>query len=219
MKLVSYHYLAMFLWALLSHGEGLATEPLNLTTAKEKVIEYYKSGDYSKDANRAVDYALWHFSCHERDPQKKEIIIFDIDDTALSAYDHIQSINFGYIPKIWDGWMLQADLPAIKPVKRLYDQLITCGYRIVFISGRSHTQYDVTVKNLHEQGYTKFDKLILRSPEEKKLSAQAFKFGARQRLRAEGYTIIGSIGDQYSDICCEDMGFTVKIPNPMYILY
>lgn len=214
-------YIILIAWLLGGHGQSFAVEPLNLTTAKDRVKAYYSSGEFDRDVNRVVDHALLHFSCDaglNTDSEEKRTVVFDIDDTVLSNYDDMRKIEFGYISKLFHDWVLRADAPAIKPVRRLYDHLVDCGYHIVFLTGRRFDEYEATVKNLHEQGFTQFDKLIVRSPVETKITAQEYKFIERTKLRAEGYTIVGSVGDQCSDLCCEDVGFTVKIPNPLYFI-
>ena len=46
----------------------------------------------------------------------------------------------------------------------------------------------------------------------------AFKAEQRRMLVARGYTIVGSVGDQDSDLRGPLVGFAVKIPNYLYIL-
>jgi hypothetical protein len=50
------------------------------------------------------------------------------------------------------------------------------------------------------------------------LTTVAYKSGARAAIEQQGYRIIASVGDQYSDLAGghEDKAF--KLPNPFYFL-
>ena len=77
---------------------------------------------------------------------------------------------------------------------------------------------EATRRNLIEQGYTKFDTLIVRSEAERNLSAASFKLQKRNELVKNGYDIIASVGDQQSDFEGGNTGYEIKLPNYLYLL-
>jgi len=65
-----------------------------------------------------------------------------------------------YDPKAFDKWVDRGVAPALPESLKLYRKLVSLGVKIVFISGRSLSQQDVTASNLKKAGYYKWDKLI-----------------------------------------------------------
>ena len=61
--------------------------------------------------------------------------------------------------------------------------------------------------------------LVLRSKEEQHETAVVYKSGERRKIVTEGYTIIMSVGDQWSDLDGEPRAeISVKLPNPFYFI-
>lgn len=149
-------------------------------------------------------------------PDDSTTVVFDIDDTVLSYYELDKETSFGYVPELWDKWIDNATVPAIPQVKKLYDFLINGGFRIIFLSGRKDYNYAGTIRNLNSAGYTKFDTLIVRNKNEYELTSLAFKSVKREKLNARGYKIVGTVGDQWSDLKGPHHGIQVKIPNYIY---
>ena len=190
--------------------------PVNLTVAKDRVALYHEQGHYNRDMKNIISDTLHHFK--HASPRKNATVIFDIDETVLSGYADEKSISFGYIPKLSHEWILSADAPAIKETKRLYNYLVAHGFKIIFITGRKHNEYDATIKNLKHEGFTTFEKLIVRQPKEIQLTARDYKSTHRKKLSQEGYRIIGNIGDQDSDLTGGNSGYAVKLPNYRYLI-
>ncbi len=188
----------------------------NLYDLKQQVIEYHKSGLYDQETNKVIDEAINKFSKIE--VTTASAVIFDIDETALSNYEHIADHDFGYIPHLWNEWVFEANAPAIVPVLRLFKYLTDRNVSIVFLTGRPINQYEATIKNLKKAGYTAFDTLITRRENERSISAVQFKSKKRIELTEKGYNIIGSVGDQWSDLEGPNAGVTVKIPNYLYLI-
>jgi acid phosphatase len=190
--------------------------PVNLSIVKEDVVHYHESGMYDEETGSAVEEAINKF---EKIPAgKKSAVVFDIDETALSSYEFRKKCDFGYVPELWDKWVNQADAPAVKSVKHLYDFLIAKGFKIVFITGRKDYMYEPTYKNLINEGYTMFDTLIVRTALEYKLTALEYKSKKREELVKNGYDIAGDVGDQLSDLNGPYHGLQVKIPNYQYLI-
>ena len=108
--------------------------------------------------------------------------------------------------------------PAIPQVKELYNYLLAKGAKIIFLTGRNIPEYNVTYKNLKQEGFEVFDTLITQREYEYELSAQEFKSSKRKELTGEGYEIIGTVGDQWSDLNGEYHGIQIKIPNYLYLI-
>ncbi len=191
-------------------------KPANLTFVKQCIADYYTDGRYDKEMQRATNKAWTYLK--KRKPKEKDAIIFDVDDTALSTFKDALAEDFAFIPKLKGEWIEQADAPAIKPVKELYTKLKDKGFKIIFLTGRHDTHRDATIKNLKSAGFGTYEKLILRSPAEKDMKATDYKVEEHKKLARDNYHIIACIGDQWSDLNGKTCGYTVKVPNYMYII-
>lgn len=195
---------------------GCSSAPLNLEIAKDDVMNYYDSGKYDSELDNVVKHAESKFNSIQ--PGDSTVVIFDVDETILSSYDFEKELDFGYVMPLWDKFILEAKEPAIKQTKSLYDLLVKRGFKIIFLTGRKNDQYNATYKNLINDGFTKFDTLIVRQPPEYDLTALKYKSLQRTELTNRGYKIAGTVGDQYSDLDGPYHGIQVKIPNYLYII-
>lgn len=119
--------------------------------------------------------------------------------------------------------MAEGSAPALPETRRLYRRLLELGVKPVFLTGRTEDQRAITVANLRRQGYTGWEKLLLKPAAHVagglQLSAVAYKSGERQKLQDAGFVIVGNIGDQWSDILGAPEGArTFKLPDPMYYI-
>jgi predicted secreted acid phosphatase len=145
--------------------------------------------------NNAVLYAT------SGTPANNSVWVFDVDETSLSGYAEMLSIGFGFVPKLSKEWILNASAPAIPQTLGLYQQVIAAGYRVIFLTGRTWDEQDATALNLANAGYTQYDTLITRTPDEVNLNATVYKSNRRTILvEEEGYDVVGCVGDQWSDI-------------------
>lgn len=212
-----YHGIRIFFSITLLFLAGCERKPQNLTTAKEAVENYYEKGGFEKDVQNAVDQAINYFK-NRVCCGTQSAVIFDIDDTLLWSYSDMKAIQFGYVPKLFHDWVIRADTPAVPYVKKLYDFFVSRGCSIILLTGRRFDEREATLKNLHAEGFKKIDLLITRAENELGLSALEYKSKHRKRLEQEGYTIIATIGDQYSDLKGGYAYYQVKIPNYTYIV-
>ena len=205
--------LTLFLALLIS----CATEkPVNLSVAKEEVKQYYESGKFDKELNEVIEAAKVKFDKVEF--KENSAVIFDVDETVLDNYRLAEQMGFGYVYEINKKWNAEMKAPAIEQVKELYDFLLSKGAKIIFLTGRNFPEYEVTYQNLKNEGYTVFDTLITQIGDEKKMKAQDFKSAKRVWLTKQGYEIVGTVGDQWSDLEGEYHGIQVKIPNYLYLI-
>lgn len=189
------------------------SEPENLAKRKKEIRNYYQSGEYDKEINRIIDSAITEVN--KIKIEDNSAFVFDIDETALSNMSYEKNFDYGFNPSSWNIWIDSAKAPAIPAVKRFYDYLTKVKVKIIFITGRSFDQLEKTKENLEAEHYVKFDTLICKSKEFVGKKAIEYKTSIRKSLSVK-YNIIGSIGDQYSDIEGGYAPLKIKIPNPMY---
>lgn len=204
----------LILLVLLSVSGCISTKITNLTDAKNNVVDYYETEKYYNDLNSVLEEINSYFKSFDVKPN--DAVVFDVDETTLSNYDYIKSIDFGYEHKLWSDWQDKGIAKAILPVKNLYNILIQKDIKVIFITGRSTKNYEATYKNLIDEGYTKFDTLICRKPLDSYKSMADFKYAMRKQMTAKGYNIIANIGDQETDFSGGYNGKIVKLPNYIY---
>lgn len=193
---------------------GCTEKPQNLTAAKKAVQEYYESGKFYEELNEVIEDAIDKFKGVEI--KDSSVVIFDVDETVLNNYELAKQMGFGYVYKINKEWNAKAKTPSFPQVKKLYDFLLSKGAHIIFLTGRNFPEYEVTYKNLKNAGFTVFDTLITQISDETKMPAMEFKSMKRTELVKKGYDIIGTVGDQPSDIEGPYHGIQVRIPNYLY---
>ena len=191
-------------------------KPVNLSIAKEEVKQYYKSGKFDEELNSVIEDAKKEFSKVEI--KSNSAVIFDVDETALNNYGLAEQMGFGYVYEMNKKWNAEMKAPAIEQVKELYDYIISKDAKIIFLTGRNFPEYDATYKNLKNAGYTVFDTLITQIDDERKMKANEFKSRKRIWLTEQGYEIIGTVGDQWSDLEGLYHGIQIKIPNYLYLI-
>ena len=191
-------------------------KPVNLSIARDNVKQYYESGKFDKELNDVIAEAKQHFEKVEF--KNNMVVIFDVDETALDNYGLAEQMGFGYVYEMNKKWNAEMKAPAIPQVKELYDFLLSKGTKIIFITGRNFPEYEATYKNLKQAGYTVFDTLITQIGDETKMKAREFKSSKRVWLTEQGYEIVGTVGDQWSDLEGYYHGIQVKIPNYLYLI-
>ena len=203
--------LLIFTLALISCSSN---QLVNLRTAKDMVKDYYESGKYDEEMDDVIKDAKEKFD--KIKITKNSVVIFDVDDTALSNYEISKRLDFGFEQKIIDDWVLRAQLPAIKQTNELYNYLKEKNIKLIFLTGRFIEEYEATYNNLISQGYAGFDTLIVRDKLQKKIKSQTFKTSVRENLTKAGYDIIGTVGDQWTDLNGVYSGIKIKVPNYLY---
>lgn len=191
-------------------------KPVNLSIAREAVQQYYESGKFDEELNAVIEEAKEKFSTVQFDDNS--VVIFDVDETALNNYGLAEQMGFGYVYEMNKKWNAEMKAPAIPQVKELYDFLLSKGAKIIFLTGRNFPEYEATYQNLKNEGYTVFDTLITQIGDETKMKAQDFKSAKRVWLTKQGYEIVGTVGDQWSDLEGEYFGIQIKIPNYLYLI-
>lgn len=210
------HSIALFTLLLFAACSQPVSNLINLDLAKKAVRDYYEKGEYQKECSLAFAKGIKEIESNSI--PDNAVVIFDVDDTALSNYDQTKDLGFGYVFSIWDKWMKDARAKAIPETKNFYDWLIKKNIKVIFLTGRKNDAYEATKKNLMAQGYSKFDTLIVRNNEANEIPATEWKSFEREKLVQKGYKIIASVGDQDSDFEGDNIGIKIKLPNYLYIV-
>ena len=151
---------------------------------------------------------------------EKPAIVFDIDETSLSSYCEMQREAFGYIKPMSNAWVVSPEAAVAVPgAVRLFNRAKAAGVDVFFITGRPESQTAATARNLEAAGFHGWKGLALRNAAESSMPTIAYKSGRRRQIAAQGYRIILSVGDQWSDLIGEPKAeVSVKLPNPFYFL-
>ncbi|XP_034694432.1 acid phosphatase 1 isoform X1 [Vitis riparia] len=184
---------------------------------------YMIGGQYDRDMDFIADQILSYVKGIVLSDDGMDAWILDVDDTCISNLFYYKGKRFGcdpYDPKGFKAWALKGGCPAISAVLGLFDKLVERGFKVILLTGRDEeTLGQVTVDNLHNQGFIGYERLILRRAEHKGQGAIQYKSGIRKQLVEEGYRIWGNVGDQWSDLQGDYKGNrTFKLPNPMYFV-
>ncbi|OVA12460.1 Acid phosphatase (Class B) [Macleaya cordata] len=189
---------------------------------KDYVGHYMLGHLYRKDSKTVTDEAAKYAQSLNLTGDGKETWVFDIDETTLSNLPYYARHGFGaqpYDPKLFGEWVDTGKAPALPETLKLYKKVISLGFKVVFLTGRSEARRKSTKTNLKRVGYHTWEKLILRGASESNTTAVVFKTNRRKKLEQQGYKILGNIGDEWSDILGTNTGSrTFKLPDPMYYI-
>lgn len=198
---------------LLTFNATHGVKPIALNLAKKAVQEYHATGKFEKEIQKKANKAWKIFK--KIPVENNATIVVDCDDTLVSSFEANAKWGFGNLLAIDKDWAQNGNFPAIEPIKELYNKLIDKGFKIIILSNRPLDCLEATKKNLAQQGYTGYEKLIIRSTNSI-ANSQAFKNKTRKELVDQGYNIVGCIGDQETDLAGENTGVKIKLPNYLY---
>ncbi|WP_369218218.1 HAD family acid phosphatase [Streptomyces flavofungini] len=183
-----------------------------------------------KDIKKAAERAHHGHGGHGGKPA----IVLDVDDTALLSFDYEKSVNYTYDNDSWDAYVKAAKRPAVFGMPELVKYAKKRGVEVFFLTGLAETQREGAVTNLARAGYdTRLDRAHVYTKDKKnppsylKHCATAaawncttvqFKEGTRKHIESTGYDIVGSFGDQVSDLAGGYADKTYKLPNPTYFV-
>lgn len=198
---------------------------LNLDTLKGELKQYHACtctcGCYTKDLDHQADVAIAFLRTRaaHREGQEKLALVLDIDETTLSNWDEMTKADFAYDSAAFNAWVNTAQATAIPGTLRLYKEAQRLGVSVFFLTGRPEAQRSATEQNLRSQGFDNWQQLILRPVEQAKWTAIQYKSAVRATIVTEGYRIVESVGDQWSDLKGQpEAEFSVKYPNPFYFI-
>ncbi|KAL9240363.1 hypothetical protein vseg_014592 [Gypsophila vaccaria] len=188
----------------------------------EYVKNYVLGKGYEFDLKRVFEEALIFAKSVNVGDDGKDVWVFDIDETLVSNLPYYVDHGFGlelFDSVVFDKWVEKGIAPAIETSLRLYEEVLSLGFKVFLLTGRSEKQRDITVQNLMNVGFSNWDKLILRGADDHAKTATTYKSEKRDEMVKEGYRIIGNSGDQWSDLLGSPMSIrSFKLPNPMYFI-
>jgi hypothetical protein len=162
---------------------------------------------------------------------EKPAIVMDIDETTLTNYCELRKEDFGYIPPMRSEWEMSPEsATAIPGALRLFREARKAGAAVFFITGRggipdyssgkpARDETAATAKNLEAAGFHGWAGLQLRNGGERTMKTVDYKSEERRRIALQGYRIVLSIGDQWSDLLGDPQAdVSVKLPNPFYFI-
>ena len=196
----------------------LHVEGDNHTTVLRQLYSYEQSGQYESEIAKVVKPAHdWIESrAASAAPGEKLAAVFDIDETALSNLPYM--MDCGLCSSSAQARLYPADrLPAIPPVRELFNFAKSKGITIFFITGRYESGRDLAVRTLQAAGYSGWEDLQMRLIGNSD-PARIMKAAVRQSIERKGYKIILNIGDQLSDLAGGYSERTYKLPNPYYFV-
>lgn len=214
-------FLSLFFLTATLGTTSLAKEPPNIHFAQEKITNYYDSGNYYFDVVRIISHAktcIKNRIKNKIDNNKTLALVLDIDETALALREYNHQMTFGMTQAEFKATVLKANAKAIAETLGLYNFAKSKGMKVFFISGRTEEVREATIKNLTDAGYKNWDGLYLRPNDYPYKTIVPFKLSIRKSLRQNGYTIVGNLGDQKSDLAGDDSDCEFKLPNPYYFV-
>ncbi|KAK9292134.1 hypothetical protein L1049_020092 [Liquidambar formosana] len=136
-----------------------------LEECAEYVKDYITRRAYAIDLNRVSKEAGLYAKSIELGGDGKDVWVFDVDETLLSHLPYYAEHGYGlevFDSAKFDKWVDKAMAPAIESSLELYEEVLSLGFKVFLLTGRSEKQRDVTVENLMKAGFRNWDKLILR---------------------------------------------------------
>jgi predicted secreted acid phosphatase len=213
--------LSIFFSLLILSCSLFATPPTNLAIDKKEIENYVSSGEYITEIKTVVDEAKIALQKaieenHQRENPEKLAIVLDIDETSLSNYNDMKSLDFGgSLSDIYAKQNLSQDT-AIAPTLALYNYAKANNVAVFFVTGRPVSQKAITEKNLTAVGYKDWDGIYFKPDDYQDKSAIPYKSHTRQLITQKGYHIVLSLGDQPSDLMGGFAEETFLLPNPFY---
>jgi predicted secreted acid phosphatase len=218
----------------------------NIDSVKSTIRTYYGAGSdgiadkddspYIREMKR-IARSQWHYLDRAKKSavrhHRKPAIVLDADDTTLWTYDMEDgAMHFNFDPTLQDTWVQDERFPATPAMVGFVNRAAAAGFAIFGLTGRSDTQEDATVANLHKVGYKPFDndnfftKWSGTNPKPSYLTCAStscttveYKAGTRKHIEKDlGYDIVLNVGDQWSDLQGGYADKVLKLPNPTYFL-
>ncbi|MGH9549561.1 MAG: HAD family acid phosphatase [Terriglobales bacterium] len=168
--------------------------------------------EFADSVGRAKNY------CQEYQAKHKDqhlCVVSDLDETLLDNREHFKTDR----TKTWslfEAWINEAQAPLLKPTAEFLSWARDKGFAVFFISGRPEKDRSGTIRNLVRDKIS-YDGLYLR-PDGSKGPAEDFKARARKEIEEMGFTVVESIGDQFSDLAGGHAMDCEKLPNRMYFI-
>ena len=198
-----------------------AKPPENLTVTKQKLQQYYDSGQYAKDVDavfkQAKEYLAERIKQNQQTGDKKRLaIVMGVDETALSNYASVKKGHFANVSQELQKSIQHGKGMPIKAALSFYRYAVANSVAIFFVTSRDESLRSVTMQNLQAAGYDMFQGLYMKPNDYQGKTMAAYKTGARKAIESQGYDIVLTINDQVSDLQGGYADKAFKLPNPYY---
>jgi hypothetical protein len=177
-------------------------------------LAFMKTRQYKREFNAAINNARNEIRKHlaERDIA----IVVDIDETLLDNSPYYRLHPNGPDAVSGRAWADAARAPVLKRTARLVAWARAHHVAVFLVTGRGEQARANTIKNLLHEGVA-YDGLYMR-PAGDHSKAEVVKAELRRQITSMGFTIVVSIGDQYSDLAGPYALDCEKLPNKMYFI-
>ncbi|NBE56550.1 HAD family acid phosphatase [Streptomyces boluensis] len=209
-----------------------------ITQGDDGVYRASADSDYAEDVAdvlaRAKRDIKRQAATHSGSGGDRPAIVLDIDDTVLLSIDYEKRTNYTYDNDTWNEYVERADRPAVFGVPQLIEYAEDHGVQVFFLTGLGEDKREAAVENLTKVGVTAeldaghaFFKNKANPPsylsdcataEHWNCTTVQYKAGTRKHIESTGYDIIGSFGDQHSDLKGGYADKLYKLPNPTYFV-
>lgn len=192
--------------------------------ADPRTVDRYYKTQYMQQVKKKMDALVRFVEERMRNRGARKLppntaIVWDVDDTLLCQYDPI--VTEWNAKFISPAERHQGYMPALGPALTAWQTLHEkYGLVPLILTGRYERDRDFTEKNLHLVGYKNWRELAMRRPpHETNMYAERYKSERRQAWANQGYYILATVGDQYSDLTGPANGeVQVKLPNPVQVI-
>lgn len=194
----------------------LKLDATNLSDVLRTLATYIQSRQYEREIRDVANAAHDWVEARKAKPGERLAAVFDIDETLLWNVPNI--LDCGFCSSSLQSRLYGSKpLPAIPPMKALYEFTKSKGVTPILLTGRQESSRAATAAGLDAAGITGYGELLFR-PNGNAEPARTMKAGVRKGVEAKGYKIILSIGDQLSDLSGGFAERTYKLPNPFYFV-
>ncbi|GJV36618.1 acid phosphatase 1 [Tanacetum coccineum] len=183
--------------------------------------KYMAGSQFKIDSEATIDECTLYLNtlCDLKN-DGKDAWIFDIDDTLLSLVSYYKKHDYGgeaLNKTALEEWMTKGKGTVMDYSLGLYNSIKKRGIQIILVSSRKEHLRDATIDNLVDAGYYGWKSLYLRSDDCEYKTVQEYKTAVRRELIANGYRILGILGDQWSSLRgAPTARRTFKLPNSLY---
>ncbi|MGJ2483459.1 HAD family acid phosphatase, partial [Salmonella enterica subsp. enterica serovar Paratyphi A] len=152
------HGISCLSWRLAVEVDNIRDWDLVPAACENYVGHYMLGHQYRKDCNAAMYVALQYAKSLKLTGDGKDIWVFDIDETTLSNLPYYARPENGFGAKEYNStsfneWIEEGRAPPVPAVLKLYQKLLSLGFKTVIISGTSEKYINVRISNLKLAGY------------------------------------------------------------------
>lgn len=202
--------------------------------------------NYAKEASKVASEGASWLKAKAPTGSEMKAIVLDVDDTTLTTWNYELVSNWAYNPVTNATYVNGQLFPATPGMVDMVTQAANEGYAVFWITGRPVTQAAATLGNLGSDGigvdagypapttlpdghsglftkppvaaYPPYLQAACANDPNGACTTIHYKSATRAFIESQGYDIVASFGDQFSDLTGGFADRTFKMPNPNYYL-